>query len=88
MSSFSPFVSSARLICFLDHSPKNTYCMICALRSVMMEAYSKSHHAITPYQVITKLQGAFRKPPFVRARPSYPGSDRQTHAERAARRFT
>ncbi|KAI0722755.1 cysteine proteinase [Earliella scabrosa] len=39
-----------------NHSPKNTYCMICALRSVMMEAYSKSHHAITPYQVITKLQ--------------------------------
>ncbi|KAI0751007.1 hypothetical protein C8Q80DRAFT_1098354 [Daedaleopsis nitida] len=37
-------------------SPKNTYCMICALRQVMMEAYSNKTRPITPYPVITKLQ--------------------------------
>ncbi|KAI9000815.1 cysteine proteinase [Trametes punicea] len=33
---------------------KNTYCVACALRQVMCEAFSKPH-SITPYPVITKL---------------------------------
>ncbi|KAI0375867.1 cysteine proteinase [Pilatotrama ljubarskyi] len=38
-----------------DPSPKNSYCMACALRQVMYEAFNKPH-SITPYPVITKLQ--------------------------------
>ncbi|KAI0677336.1 hypothetical protein C8Q78DRAFT_1065906 [Trametes maxima] len=36
-------------------SPKNSYCMACALRQVMAEVFSKSR-PVTPYPVITKLQ--------------------------------
>ncbi|KAI0650532.1 hypothetical protein C8Q79DRAFT_1035916 [Trametes meyenii] len=36
-------------------SPKNSYCMACALRQVMAEVFSKSR-SVTPYPVITKLQ--------------------------------
>lgn len=42
-------------------APKNTYCMICALRQVMVEAHSHSKpRSITPYPVIVKLQGVHR----------------------------
>ncbi|RDX53884.1 cysteine proteinase [Lentinus brumalis] len=34
--------------------PKGSYCMICALRQVASETYSKGH-SVTPYPVITKL---------------------------------